>query len=80
VAVLPARDFSSVPGDENGLGELLGKLEELRFALVVLEATGVFERLAAVLVGARHNSRIKRFYERLFASGKPRKVALVARM
>jgi hypothetical protein len=38
------------------------------------------ERPAAALVGARHDSRIKRFYERLPASGEPSKVALVARI
>ena len=34
----------------------------------------------AALVGSRHNPILKRFYERLVASGKPKKVALVACM
>ena len=34
----------------------------------------------AALVAARHNPVIRTFYERLVASGKPKKVALVARM
>jgi transposase len=32
------------------------------------------------LVATRHNPRIKEFYERLLAAGKPKKVALVACM
>lgn len=34
----------------------------------------------AALVGARHNKKLKEFYERLVAKGKPKKVALVAVM
>jgi transposase len=34
----------------------------------------------AALIASRHNPAIKRFYERLLASGKPKKVALVACM
>ncbi len=34
----------------------------------------------ATLVAARHNPRIKAFYQRLLAKGKPKKVALVAAM
>ncbi|HVF01793.1 MAG TPA: hypothetical protein VNA27_10730 [Rubrobacteraceae bacterium] len=78
MAVLPARDSSSVPGgDENRFDELLGRLEDLRSAVVVLEATGGFERpAAAALVATRHIYRITPFYERLLASGEPKKVGL----
>ncbi len=34
----------------------------------------------AALVGSRHNPILKAFYQRLVASGKPKKVALVACM
>ena len=34
----------------------------------------------AALVATRHNERIKIFYQRLLAKGKPKKLALVAAM
>ncbi len=34
----------------------------------------------AALVAARHNQKLKEFYERLVAKGKPKKVVLVAVM
>ena len=34
----------------------------------------------ATLVATRHNSVIKKFYQKLLAKGKPKKVALVAAM
>jgi transposase len=34
----------------------------------------------AALVGSRHNPILKAFYQKLVASGKPKKVALVASM
>ena len=34
----------------------------------------------ATLLAIRHNARIKAFYERLVAAGKPKKVALLAAM
>jgi transposase len=51
VAILPARKHFVVPNDEAGIDELLGKLAEVSdAALVVLEASGGFERpLAAAL-------------------------------
>jgi transposase len=36
--------------------------------------------MAAPLVGSRHNPILKAFYQRLVASGKPKKVVLVAYM
>jgi transposase len=53
VALLPSGESFAVSNDEEGLDELLGRLEDLRPALVVLEASGGFERpLVAALAAA----------------------------
>jgi transposase len=53
VALLPMGESFVVPNDEEGLDELLGRLEDLRPILVVLEASGRCERpVAAVLAAA----------------------------
>jgi transposase len=54
VAILPAREHFVVANDEAGIDELLGKLTEISDApLVVLEASGGFERpLAAALAAS----------------------------
>ncbi len=53
VALLPTGESFVIPNNEEGLEELLGRLEGLCPTLVVLEATGGFERpLAAVLAAS----------------------------
>ncbi len=53
VALLPSGDSFAVANDEEGFDELLGRLEDPHPTLVVLEASGGFERpLAAALVAA----------------------------
>jgi transposase len=53
VFVAPTGERFGVPNDDTGVHELLARLEESSPALVVLEATGGFERpLAAVLVAS----------------------------
>lgn len=53
VSLRPTGDSFRVPNDAAGIDELLTRLEEARPALVVLEATGGFERsLAAALAAA----------------------------
>lgn len=47
VALLPTGESFAVANDEDGFDELLGRLEDPRPALVVLEASGGFERPAA---------------------------------
>jgi transposase len=52
VAILPAREHFVVPNDEAGIGELLGKLAGASDALVLLEASGGFERPVAAALAA----------------------------
>lgn len=52
VALLPMGESFAVANDEDGFDELLGRLEDLRPTLVVLEASGGFERPAAVALAA----------------------------
>ncbi len=52
VCLLPGGESFVVPNDEEGLDELLGRLEELHPTLVVLEASGGFERPVAAALAA----------------------------
>ncbi len=52
VALLPSGESFVVANDEEGLDELLGRLEDLRPVLVVLEASGGFERPVAAALAA----------------------------
>lgn len=52
VAILPTGEHFVVPNDEAGIGELLGKLTEVSEALVLLEASGGFERPVAAALAA----------------------------
>ncbi len=53
VSVLPGGDSFGVPNDEGGLDELADRLESVRPTVVVLEATGGFERPVAAALAAR---------------------------
>lgn len=53
VSVMPDGEAFAVVNDHRGIDELLSRLEELRPALVVLEATGRYERPAAAAIAAR---------------------------
>ncbi len=53
VAILPQGRPFSLSNDETGIDELATRIEELAPALVVLEATGGFERLAATALAVR---------------------------
>lgn len=66
IGVAPLRRDS---GTQRGRRYIAGGRSHVRTALYM-----------AALVAARHNPVIRTFYERLVASGKPKKVALVARM
>lgn len=52
VAVLPTGEHFVVSNDEAGIDELLGKLAEVSDALVILEASGGFERPVAAALAA----------------------------
>jgi len=52
VAILPTREHFVVSNDEAGIDELLGKLARVSDALVVLEASGGFERPAVAALAA----------------------------
>ena len=52
VALLPSGERFAVTNDEEGLDELLGKLKDPHPALVVLEASGGFERPVAAALAA----------------------------
>jgi transposase len=52
VAVLPTGEHFVVSNDEAGIEELLGKLAEVSDALVILEASGGFERPVAAALAA----------------------------
>jgi transposase len=52
VAVRPTGERYSVANDPEGIDTLVGRLEEVGFELVVLEATGGFERPAAMALAA----------------------------
>ncbi len=52
VAILPTGEHFVVGNDEAGIDELLGKLAEVSDALVVLEASGGFERPVAAALAA----------------------------
>jgi transposase len=53
VCPMPDGEAFVVANDQRGIDELLSRLEELRPELVVLEATGRYERPAAAAVAAR---------------------------
>jgi transposase len=52
VALLPMGEPFAAANDEDGFDELLGRLEDLRPVLVVLEASGGFERPVAAALAA----------------------------
>lgn len=52
VAILPTREHFVVSNDEAGIDELLGKLAEVPDALVLLEASGGFERPVGAALAA----------------------------
>jgi transposase len=52
VAVLPQRVSFSEANSEEGIAALVGRLEQLRPGLVVIEATGGFEMTAALAISA----------------------------
>ncbi len=52
VALLPSGDSFTVANDEEGFDELLGRLEDSHPTLVVLEASGGFERPVAAALAA----------------------------
>lgn len=52
VCLLPDGEAFSVANDQEGIDELLGRLEQARPELVVLEATGRYERPAATAIAA----------------------------
>jgi transposase/uncharacterized protein DUF2750 len=52
VCLLPGGEVFSVANDPEGIDELLGRFEEARTELVVLEATGRYERPAAAAIAA----------------------------
>ncbi|MBV8893859.1 MAG: IS110 family transposase [Acidobacteria bacterium] len=53
VSLMPDGEAFAVANDHRGIDELLSGLEELRPELVVLEATGRYERPAATAIAAR---------------------------
>jgi transposase len=52
VCVLPTGETFSVANDQRGIDELVGRFEKARSELVVLEATGRYERPAAAAIAA----------------------------
>lgn len=52
VSILPSGDLFSVPNDHDGLDKLVATLEKVRPTLVVLEATGGYERPAVAALAA----------------------------
>ena len=52
VCLLPDGEAFSVANDQRGIDELVGRFEEARTELVVLEATGRYERPAAAAIAA----------------------------
>lgn len=52
VYILPSADSFEVPNDQDGLDELADRLHKVRPTLVVLEATGGFERPAVATIAA----------------------------
>jgi len=52
VAVIPSGEAWREPNDEKGSGKLVSRLSKLKPELIVLEATGGFESLVAVDLGA----------------------------
>ena len=52
VAVRPTRDAWTVPNNEGGVADVVRRLRPLRPALVVLEATGGYERLVVATLAA----------------------------
>jgi len=53
VCLLPEGQSFVLSNDQEGVDELLSRLEGVRPTLVVLEATGRYERLAATSIAAR---------------------------
>jgi transposase len=68
-ALVGVAPFNRDSGERRGKREVWGGRASVRVALYM-----------GALVATRHNAAIKEFYERLLASGKPKKVALVACM
>ena len=68
-ALVGVAPFNRDSGQRRGKREVWGGRASVRAALYM-----------GALVATRHNAAIKEFYERLLASGKPKKVALVACM
>jgi transposase len=68
-ALVGVAPFNRDSGQSRGKREVWGGRAPVRAALYM-----------GALVATRHNPRIKEFYERLLADGKPKKVALVACM
>lgn len=68
-ALVGVAPFNRDSGQSRGKREVWGGRAPVRAALYM-----------GALVATRHNPRIKEFYERLLAAGKPKKVALVACM
>lgn len=56
VAILPTREHFVVSNDEAGIDELLGRLTQACVTLVVLEASGGFERPVAAALAASQNA------------------------
>ena len=52
VAVRPTRDAWTVPNDEGGVADVVRRLRPLHPALVVMEATGGYERLVVATLAA----------------------------
>ena len=68
-ALVGVAPFNNDSGKRSGKREVWGGRAQVRAALYM-----------GALVATRHNPVLKEFYERLLASGKPKKVALVACM
>lgn len=68
-ALVGVAPFNNDSGQRRGKREVWGGRAPVRAALYM-----------GALVATRHNPVLKEFYERLLASGKPKKVALVACM
>jgi transposase len=68
-ALVGVAPFNNDSGPRRGKRSIRGGRTDLRCTLYM-----------ATLVATRHNEVIKRFYQRLLAAGKPKKVALVACM
>ena len=52
VAVRPTNEQWRVCNDDDGIASLITRLQQLRPALIVLEATGGYEELVSVALGS----------------------------